>query len=134
MTTLTRELKGQPRTVTQGWLAHYAEVSGDRNPLHLNPAFAATTPYGKTVAHGMLVLALVSELLTVRFGMGWLAGGKLRVRFRAPIFVGDRVTASARLRSVAPDGAEATYDVAVRNQAGAGVITGEAKVSLVLSP
>ena len=52
-------------------------VSGDHNPLHTDPAFAATTQFGGTIAHGMLVLAYVSELMTAAFG-------DRLVRVRAP--------------------------------------------------
>ena len=56
-------LRAVEHRVTQEQLARYAEASGDYNPLHLDPAFAAGTPYGRPIAHGMLVLAFVSELL-----------------------------------------------------------------------
>jgi 3-hydroxybutyryl-CoA dehydratase len=121
-------IAGPAHRVTQAQLQRYADASGDHNPLHLDPRFAATTPYGKTIAHGMLVLAFISEMLTKEFGKSWLCGGKLKTRFRAPVFPGDTVTASGTLRATA-DGM-AVYDVAVRNQDGAEVITGEASVPL----
>ena len=49
------------RRITQEQLVRYADASGDHNPLHLDEEFARGTPYGRTIAHGMLVLALVSE-------------------------------------------------------------------------
>ena len=114
--------------VTQAQLARYADASGDHNPLHLDEAFARSTPYGRPIAHGMLVLAFVSELMTGAFGRAWMCGGRLRTRFRAPVFPGDLVRASGTLR--ASDGVGATYDVRVTNQDGADVITGEATVPL----
>ena len=116
------------RRITQGQLAAYADASGDHNPLHLDADFARGTPYGKPIAHGMLVLALVSELMTRSFGAAWLRGGRLKTRFRAPVFPGDTVRASGALK--AQDGARATYEVTVTNQDGEQVITGDASVAL----
>ena len=50
--------------VTESQIARYADAAGDHNPLHLDAEFAASTPYGRPIAHGMLVLAFVSEMLT----------------------------------------------------------------------
>ncbi|MDE2836102.1 MAG: MaoC family dehydratase [Chloroflexota bacterium] len=116
------------RRITQERLVEYADASGDHNPLHLDEEFARGTPYGRTIAHGMLVLALVSELMTGSFREAWLRGGRLKTRFRAPVFPGDTVRATGTLKG--SDGATATYDVAVTNEGGENVITGEASVTL----
>ena len=115
--------------VTQAQLAKYADASGDRNPLHLDEAFAAATPYGKTIAHGMLVLAFVSEAMTKTFGRAWLCEGKIKARFRAPVFPGDTVTTSGTLKSQ-PSDATASYALVVRNQDGTDVLTAEAIVPI----
>ena len=128
MTTAPAGLTPVTHHVTESQIARYADAAGDHNPLHLDAEFASSTPYGKPIAHGMLVLAFVSEMLTRSFGRSWLCGGRLRVRFRAPVFPGDTVTTAGTLKSTA-DGA-ASYEVAVRNQDGADVITGEAVVTL----
>ena len=52
------------RTLTQEMLNAYAEASGDFNPIHTDEAFAKTTPMGGTIAHGMLVLSFISEMMT----------------------------------------------------------------------
>src|SRR5947208_15027974 len=56
------------KTITQAKINRYAEASGDHNPLHLDPAFAATTLFGGTIAHGRLVLAYVSEMSVAAVG------------------------------------------------------------------
>lgn len=115
------------RHITQRQLIRYARASGDANPLHLDPDFAATTPYGRPIAHGMLVLAYLAEMLTVGLGEAWLTSGRLRVRFRAPVFPGDTVTTVGSSRP--PREPEVTtYTVACRNQAGVEVIAGEASI------
>ena len=121
-------LAGVAHKVTQAQIARYADATGDHNPLHLDPEFAATTPFGRPVAHGMLVLAFASELLTHSFGRAWLCGGKLRARFRSPVYPGDVVTASGTLTS--QDAGRATYRVVVQNQDGVDVITADATVPL----
>jgi acyl dehydratase len=76
----------------------------------------------------MLVLAFASELLTRSFGRAWLCGGKLRAKFRSPVYPGDVVTVTGTLKST--DSSSATYHVLVRNQDGVDVVTGEATVPL----
>ena len=120
-------ISGEPRTVTQEQVARYADASGDHNPLHLDEAFAATTLFGKRIAHGMLVLAFLSEMMHEAFGDAWDQGGHLSVRFRAPVAPGDRVSASGTLTS--SDDGRATYAVVVSNQDGTDVITGNASVA-----
>ena len=112
--------------VTQAQLARYADASGDHNPLHLDEEFAASTPYGRTVAHGMLVLAFVSELMARSFGRAWLCEGRMKARFRAPVFPGDTVTASASLKGTSDS--RAAYGVVVRNQDGVDVVTADVSV------
>ncbi len=48
--------------ITQEKINLYAEASGDFNPIHVDKSFAAQTPLGGTIAHGMLILAYVSEI------------------------------------------------------------------------
>ena len=116
------------RRITQEQLVRYADASGDHNPLHLDEEFARGTPYGRPIAHGMLVLAMVSELMTRSFGGAWLRGGRLKTRFRAPVFPGDTVRATGTLKTSGET--TATYEVAVTNQDGENVITGDASVTL----
>ena len=128
MSIAPKTLQPVERRITQGQLVQYAGASGDHNPLHLDEEFARGTPYGRTIAHGMLVLALVSELMTQSFGGAWLRGGRLKTRFRAPVFPGDTVSASGTLK--ASNEGSATYEVTVSNQDGENVITGDASVAL----
>ncbi len=124
------ELPEVTHRVTQAQLAKYADASGDRNPLHLDAAFAAGTPYGRPIAHGMLVLAFVSEVMGKSYGRAWLCGGKLKARFRAPVYPGDTVTTDGTLKSSSDD--TAAYSLVVRNQEGVEVLTAEASVPLTV--
>jgi 3-hydroxybutyryl-CoA dehydratase len=115
------------RTLTQDQLNAYADASGDHNPIHVDPQFAATTPFGGTIAHGMLVLALIGEMMYAAHGEAWLASGKLKVRFKAPTRPGDTVTASAELSKEA--GGTREYAVQCVNQRGEVLIEGRAMVA-----
>ena len=80
------------KQVTQETIRGYAHAAGDFNPVHLDEKFAAQTHFGGIVAHGMLGLAYVSEMLTQAYGEDWLRTGQLQVRFRAPMYPGDTLT------------------------------------------
>ncbi len=100
------EVSAVVRRITQAKVQRYAEASGDFNPIHVDEEYARRSPFGGTIAHGMLVLAYVSSMMTDAFGRRWLSGGRLKVRFKAPARPGDVVTASARQR-----GASSTSDL-----------------------
>ena len=114
------------RQLTQPMLNAYASASGDHNPIHIDEAFARTTPMGGTIAHGMLVLSFISEMMTAAFGERWLASGSLDVRFRAPARPGDTVTARATQQE--PKDGRLRYAVECVSQADEALITGTAEV------
>lgn len=114
------------RELTQDQIGRYADAVGDHNPIHVNETFARATPFGGTIAHGMLVLASISEMMAAAFGERWLAHGKLRVRFRAPARPGDTVSTTAEARK-SRDG-RYVYTVECRNQSGDVLIGGTAEV------
>ena len=120
------ELRPLRKTVTQEKIARYAEASGDRNPLHTDPQFAAAGRFGETIAHGMLILAYVSEMLTATFGEPWLAGGRLKARFRVPARPGDVVTVSGRV--LERDAGRILCHVEARNEAEEVLISADAEV------
>lgn len=118
--------------VTQVDIKLYAEASQDFNPIHIDEEFARKTPLGGTIAHGMLVLAYVSQMMANAFGRRWLTGGKLSVRFKAPARPGDTITVSGKIRKLQKNGEQALIicEVLCSNQKGESVITGEARVEV----
>jgi 3-hydroxybutyryl-CoA dehydratase len=116
------------RVLTQAMLNAYADASGDHNPIHINETFAATTPMGGTIAHGMLVLSFISEMMAGAFGERWLASGSLDVRFRAPARPGDTVTARATAQD--PKDGRLRYAVEVVSQTDEVLISGTAEVAV----
>jgi 3-hydroxybutyryl-CoA dehydratase len=115
------------RSLTQPMLNAYADASGDHNPIHIDEAFARTTPMQGTIAHGMLVLSFISQMMTAAFGERWLASGSLEVRFRAPARPGDTVTARATAQE--PKGGRLRYAVECVSQTGEQLISGTAEVA-----
>jgi 3-hydroxybutyryl-CoA dehydratase len=126
-----RAFGGRERSIDQAAIRRYADASGDFNPIHLDEAFAAQTPFGGTIAHGMLLLAYIGDMLAEQFGSAWLTGSALKVRFRAPARPGDRVIARGRIERI-EDGAagerQAVCAVECVNDRGDILITGEARV------
>jgi 3-hydroxybutyryl-CoA dehydratase len=120
------------RQVTQARIDLYAKASGDYNPIHVDPAFAATTPFGGTIAHGMLILAYVSEMMALNFGQDWLKGGRLSARFKESARPRDTVTVSGTIDSVEEhDGVPyATCHFRCSNQKDETIITGETRARL----
>ena len=125
-------LPGIKRIVTQENINLYAEASRDFNPIHIDEDFAKKTPLGGTIAHGMLILAYVSEMMTATFGRNWLAGGKLNVRFKTPARPGDTITISGRISRIERSEGQTSIccDVLCQNQSGDSVITGETSVRI----
>lgn len=78
--------------VDQSIVDQYARISGDHNPLHLDAAFAAQTPFGRTIAHGMMTLCFLSDSLQAWVGDCWAESGSVDVTFLSPVFPGDIVT------------------------------------------
>ncbi len=118
------------RAVTQENINLYAEASRDFNPIHIDLEFARQTPLGGTIAHGMLILAYVSQMMTASFRRSWLSGGSLKVRFRTLARPGDTITVDGTVRSVERGDSQTVIDcdVLCRNQNGESVITGETRV------
>jgi len=125
-----RNLPELKKVVTQENINLYAEASRDFNPIHINEDFAKKTPLGGTIAHGMLILAYVSQMIAATFGRNWLAGGKLNVRFKTPARPGDTITISGRISRIERNEGQASIrcDVLCQNQSGDYIITGETSV------
>lgn len=120
------------KDITQENINLYAEASGDFNPIHVDEDFARQTPLGGTIAHGMLILAYVSQMMTAAFGQSWLVGGKLDVRFRTPARTGDTIMVSGRIGKIEKKETQTLIncDVLCQNQNDELVITGEASLGV----
>ena len=120
------------KPVRQEEINLYARASGDYNPIHIDQDFAKKTPLKGTIAHGMLILAYISELMTASFGESWLESGSLELRFRAPARPGDSIRVSGQITAVDYEGEAVTVkcQVSCRNQHDEVNINGEAAVTV----
>ncbi len=128
-----QDLPGLQKQVIQEEINLYARASHDFNPIHIDPDFARKTPTGGTIAHGMLVLAYVSQMMTDSFGKSWLDGGRFNIRFKAPARPGDVLNIQGKVVKIQKmDQITAiNCEVLCANQKGEAVITGEAIVRVI---
>ena len=88
------------KLVDQARVEDYAHASGDFNPIHIDQEFASQSQFGGTIAHGMMVAATISEIMTGAFGSDWATTGKMKVRFRSPVKPGQTVTTTGSVQRV----------------------------------
>lgn len=116
------------KTITQEDIETFAKLSGDRNAIHLDPSFAGSTRFGKCIAHGILTSSLISNVIGNHLpGLGSIYLGQ-NLKFVAPVFAGDTITARATVTSVREDKPIVTLETVCTNQRGEVVIKGEAAV------
>ncbi len=118
------------KVVSQEDINLYAEASRDFNPIHIDVEFARKTPLGGTIAHGMLILAYVSQMMSVAFGKSWLSGSMLNVRFKNPARPGDSLTIKGRISKIEKRDCQNLIicEVLCHNQDSDTIIAGEARV------
>jgi 3-hydroxybutyryl-CoA dehydratase len=101
--------------MTQDIIDAWAVVSGDRNPLHVDPDFARTTRFGGTIAHGHIALAYLCQLMQNWAGPVWMNGGRLMdIRFVAPIRPGQKYRIGGEVAAVS--NAEVSIKLRIREQ------------------
>lgn len=107
--------------ITDATVRAWADLSGDHNRLHVDPEFAATTPYGRCIAHGPILATLLSEWTAGVAGDAWADGGEISFRFKAPVF--HPATISARMELTPAAGGRTEMAVTCTDQDGRTVMT-----------
>ncbi|MDR2155984.1 MAG: MaoC family dehydratase N-terminal domain-containing protein [Burkholderiaceae bacterium] len=116
------------RTLTQADVQAFAAVSGDSNPAHLDPVYAADTVLHTIVGHGMWTGALISALFgTVLPGLGTIYLEQ-NLRFRHPVRIGDTLVVRVTVRAKDERRKHVEFDCEVTNQKGETIVTGSARV------
>lgn len=87
------------RTVVRDDLVTYAELSGDRNPLHRDDAIARAAGFDGVIAHGMFTMGHLAACVDRWVGADGVVG-RLSAQFRSPVFLGEAIVAGGRVRSV----------------------------------
>ncbi|MFQ5611967.1 MAG: MaoC/PaaZ C-terminal domain-containing protein [Anaerolineae bacterium] len=128
------------RTITEADIVSFAGLTGDYNQLHTDAEFAAETPYGKRVAHGVLTL---SYALGLAVQQGFIEGTTLAFRelswkFNAPVFIGDTIHLETEVVETKPmrrlGGGLVVLKARVVNQKGETAQRGEWRVLMASRP
>ena len=92
------------REITQEEVNRFADLTEDHNPIHVDPAFGAASAFGSTIVHGYFTLSLVVPLMDEIFQVTDLGTGINygldKLRFPAPVLVGDRIRVTSQLTAV----------------------------------
>jgi len=117
------------KEITQEKINKYADASKDYNPLHVDPEFAKNTMFGGTIAHGLLSLAYISQMMTNWVSKAWISGGELEVTFLAPVRPGDTITSKGKVIDKDEGKGIVTCEVYCENQKGEKVVIGKTRVN-----
>jgi acyl dehydratase len=119
------------RTISAADIAAFAALSGDDDPVHVDAAFAARTAFGRIIAHGALVMGLLSTTASMisrrSVGRGSpgtpVSAGYDRIRFTRPVFAGETLRARYLIEEV--------DDARGRTRAAVEVVNGQGETCLV---
>jgi len=114
------------KKITDDVIRSFAQLSGDFNPIHIDEDFASKTRFGKRIAHGMISGALLSAVLGAEFGEKQVVYMSQTMRFIAPVFIDDTITATATVKHIREDKPVVTVETVVTNQDEQVVVSGEA--------
>jgi len=120
-------------SVKEADIAAFAEISGDRNPVHIDAEYAATTMFKERIAHGMLSAAYISAV----FGMKLPGPGAIYIsqtlNFKAPVKIGDTVVTTVKVTELVPEKKRARFEC-VCTVNGKPVVQGEAVLMVSARP
>ncbi|WP_420630089.1 MaoC family dehydratase [Candidatus Leptofilum sp.] len=116
----------EERTFTQAEFGAFAKLSGDDNPIHVDPEFSARTRFGRTVAHGMFLYSVVCGVISRHFPGAVQLSQSLM--FPAPTYADEPMTISVKM--LGQSGNEAQLLTEMKNHEGTVTFTGEAVILL----
>jgi 3-hydroxybutyryl-CoA dehydratase len=118
---------GHRVTVTQGMIDAYADLTGDYNPVHVDPVYAATTRFGGCIAHGMLTCSFVQVPLTAMVTPGGISTF-YHFDLLGPVYDGDELEVVAECVEVDTARRRAKFRLAISSARG-DVVSGEAGIA-----
>lgn len=119
------------REITDEVIRAFADVSGDFNPIHLDEEFAAKTRFGRRIAHGALSGAFISAVLGHEFAERKIVYLSQTMKFTAPAYLGDTITATATVTKIRDDRGIVFLDTVCTNQNDEVTVRGEAAVMIL---
>lgn len=117
------------KTIDSADVVGFAEVTGDRNPIHLSEHFAAKTPFGTRIAHGLYTASLISAVLGTRLPGPGAVYISQTLNFRAPVKIGDTVEVKVAVAELMPEKRRARLECTCSVE-GETVLDGEAWVKV----
>jgi 3-hydroxybutyryl-CoA dehydratase len=117
------------KTIDASDVVGFAEVTGDRNPIHLSEHFAAKTPFGTRIAHGLYTASLISAVLGTRLPGPGAVYISQTLNFRAPVKIADTVEVQVSVAELVPERSRARLTCACSVD-GECVLDGEAWVKV----
>ena len=120
------------RTFTAADVESFAQISGDRNPLHFDPEFAARTRLGRLVVQGGLTTGLFNALVAMKLPGPGSVFLHQEWDYPAPVYIGDTVTATAEVIEARADKPITRLRCVARREDGTEVLRGECLVYTML--
>jgi len=115
--------------ITDKMVRQFAEMSGDNNPIHLDDEYAKTTRFGKRIAHGMILGALISRLLNEKIGTGGIYLAQT-LKFTNPVYIDDEITFELEVTKLHMKRGLGTIETQAKNAKGELVVKGEATIMM----
>ncbi len=116
------------KKITEQDVETFAEISGDRNPLHLDEEFAKNSRFGARIAHGGFTFGVISAALGTELPGPGTVYLNQSLKFVKPVYFGDTITATVEITAIRPDKGIITLKTVCTNQRGEQVADGEATV------
>lgn len=117
------------KTVSETDVYLFAGISGDFNPAHINEQYAGGTFFGKRIAHGLLSASFLSAVLANQLPGPGSIFMSLSIKFQAPVFIGDTITALVEVAQVDNEKNRVTMNLICVNQEEKKILKGEALLS-----
>ena len=121
------------KTVASSDVVGFAQLTGDRNPIHLSEHFAAKTSFGRRIAHGLYTASLISAVLGTRLPGPGAVYISQTLNFRAPVKIGDTVVTTVKVIELIAEKKRARFET-VCSVNGKAVVQGEAVLMVPARP
>ncbi len=125
------------RTITEADIVNFAGLSGDWHPLHTDAEYAKSLPFGERISHGLLVLSVASGLMPLNDLAIIAFYGMDKVRFTAPVMIGDTIHVEAEVvekQEKGDSGGVVSLKQSIKNQRDEEVIISIMRVFLARAP
>lgn len=116
------------KIITSQMVETFAEITGDKNPLHLDEEFASKTIFKKRIAHGILSLGIISSVLGMEFPGPGTIYMKQETKFLKPIYIDEKITIKITVKEKIPDKSRLILVTQIIKEDGSLGIDGEALV------